>query len=236
MWHQPLEQPAVQGAQTMPSRKIPKNHLFVTGAYASSKSDVMIGFESLLEKEYMLLLDFDPTVEKYVEQPVTLPVPGKSRRYTPDLLVTFRENSTGHRPPAQLIEIKTTADLARKAEDLAPKFAVAEQYAADRGWIFLKKTELDIRTQRLANLKFLRRYRTLSPPPEEVAIVIERLAALGGSSQLQTLLDLLGSTLEKQAQWTPVLWHLIVSGQVLFDMNTESLPSNIEIWLPEEHS
>jgi TnsA endonuclease N terminal/TnsA endonuclease C terminal len=220
----------------MPSRKIPKNHLFVTGAYASSKSDVMIGFESLLEKEYMLLLDFDPTVEKYVEQPVTLPVPGKSRRYTPDLLVTFRENSTGHRPPAQLIEIKTTADLARKAEDLAPKFAVAEQYAADRGWIFLKKTELDIRTQRLANLKFLRRYRTLSPPPEEVAIVIERLAALGGSSQLQTLLDLLGSTLEKQAQWTPVLWNLIVSGQVFFDMNTESLPSNIEIWLPEEHA
>jgi hypothetical protein len=220
----------------MPSRKIPKNHLFVTGAYASSKSDVMIGFESLLEKEYMLLLDFDPTVEKYVEQPVTLPVPGKSRRYTPDLLVTFRENSTGHRPPAQLIEIKTTADLARKAEDLAPKFAVAEQYAADRGWIFLKKTELDIRTQRLANLKFLRRYRSLSPPPEEVANVIERLAALGGSSQLQTLLDLLGSTLEEQAQWTPVLWHLIVSGQVLFDMNTESLPSNIEIWLPEEHS
>ena len=94
----------------MPSRKIPKNHLFVTGAYASSKSDVMIGFESLLEKEYMLLLDFDPTVEKYVEQPVTLPVPGKSRRYTPDLLVTFRENSTGHRPPAQLIEIKNVTD------------------------------------------------------------------------------------------------------------------------------
>jgi hypothetical protein len=220
----------------MPSRKIPKNHLFVTGAYASSKSDVMIGFESLLEKEYMLLLDFDPTVEKYVEQPVTLPVPGKSRRYTPDLLVTFRENSTGHRPPAQLIEIKTTADLARKAEDLAPKFAVAEQYAADRGWIFLKKTELDIRTQRLANLKFLRRYRSLSPPPEEVANVIERLAALGGAAQLQTLLDLLGSTLEEQAQWTPVLWHLIVSGQILFDMNTESLPSNIEIWLPKEHA
>lgn len=220
----------------MPSRKIPKNHLVVTGAYASSKSDVMIGFESLLEKEYMLLLDFDPTVEKYVEQPVTLPVPGKSRRYTPDLLVTFRENPTGHRPPAQLIEIKTTADLARKAEDLAPKFAVAEQYAADRGWIFLKKTELDIRTQRLANLKFLRRYRNLSPPPEEVANVIERLAALGGSSQLQTLLDLLGSTPEEQAQWTPVLWHLIVSGQVLFDMNTESLPSNIEIWLSEERS
>jgi hypothetical protein len=150
--------------------------------------------------------------------------------------VTFRENSTGHRPPAQLIEIKTTADLARKAEDLAPKFAVAEQYAADRGWIFLKKTELDIRTQRLANLKFLRRYRNLSPPPEEVANVIERLAALGGAAQLQTLLDLLGSTLEEQAQWTPVLWHLIVSGQILFDMNTESLPSNIEIWLPEEHA
>ncbi|MDZ7854818.1 TnsA endonuclease N-terminal domain-containing protein [Sphaerotilus sp.] len=216
----------------MPSRKIPKNHLFVTGAYASSKSDVMIGFESLLEKEYMLLLDFDPTVEKYVEQPVTLPVPGKSRRYTPDLLVTFRKDSTGHRPPAQLIEVKTTAELTRKAEDLEPKFAVAEKYATDRGWIFLKKTELDIRTQRLANLKFLRRYRNLSPAPEEEAGVLARLQVLGGTAELQSLLDMLGATPEEQAQWTPILWNLVVRNRIMFNIDREPLSSNVEVWLP----
>lgn len=216
----------------MPSRKIPKNHLVVTGAYASSKSDVLIGFESLLEKDYMMLLDFDPTVEKYVEQPVTIPVPGRSRRYTPDLLVTFREDATGHRPPAQLIEVKTTADLTRKAEELQPKFAVAEKYAADRGWIFLTKTELDIRTQRLANLKFLRRYRNLSPTPEEEAGVLARLQVLGGTAELQSLLDMLGATPEEQAQWTPVLWNLMVRNRILFNIDREPLSSNVEVWLP----
>ena len=43
----------------MPVRKIPKNHLHVTGSFASRKNGLMGSFESLLEKEYMLLLDFD---------------------------------------------------------------------------------------------------------------------------------------------------------------------------------
>ena len=51
----------------MAVRKIPKNYLFVTGGYASRKNESMDGFESLLEKEYLLLLDFDrlPTAPSY---------------------------------------------------------------------------------------------------------------------------------------------------------------------------
>lgn len=40
----------------MPVRKIPKNHLVVTGSFVSRKNGQMDAFESLLEKEYMLLL------------------------------------------------------------------------------------------------------------------------------------------------------------------------------------
>ncbi len=57
----------------MPVRRIPKNYLFVTGRHALPQADEVIEFESILEKEYMLLLDSDPQVESYEGQPCGLP-------------------------------------------------------------------------------------------------------------------------------------------------------------------
>jgi hypothetical protein len=67
----------------MPVRKIPKNYLFVTGAYSSRKSEVMDQFESLLEKDYLLVLDFDDEVESFEVQPVRVPVKGVRRGMFP---------------------------------------------------------------------------------------------------------------------------------------------------------
>ncbi|CAJ0705061.1 hypothetical protein [Ralstonia wenshanensis] len=53
----------------MPVRRIPKNYLFLTGRHASQQADEVIEFESILEKEYMLLLDSDPQVEWYEGSP-----------------------------------------------------------------------------------------------------------------------------------------------------------------------
>lgn len=68
----------------MPVRKIPKNHLVVTGAFPSRKNAKMRGFESPLEKEFMLLLEFDSSVASFEEQPLTIQIPGIPRGYTPD--------------------------------------------------------------------------------------------------------------------------------------------------------
>ena len=46
----------------VPVRKIPKNHLVVTGGYSSRKNTEIDAFESTLEKDYFILLDFDETV------------------------------------------------------------------------------------------------------------------------------------------------------------------------------
>jgi hypothetical protein len=122
----------------MAARKIPKNYLVVTGSFASRKNAQMDAFESLLEKEDMLFLDFDESVERFETKPVTIPVPGVPRGYTPDV-------------------------LCRNAEKYAPKFAAAEQFSRERDWSFRVTTQIDIRTPRLANLKFLREYRNISP-------------------------------------------------------------------------
>src|SRR5690349_2532328 len=108
----------------MAARKIPKNYLVVTGSFASRKNAQMDAFESLLEKEYMLLLDFDEHVERFEAQPVTIPVQETSRGYTPDVLVHYLPDplSGAMRKPV-LTEIKHTDDLHRNAEKYAPKFA-----------------------------------------------------------------------------------------------------------------
>jgi hypothetical protein len=136
----------------MPVRKIPKNYLCVTGSFASRKNGQMGGFESLLEKEYMLLLDFDDSVERFEEQPVTVPVPGITKGYTPNVLVHFwSDSATGHFRPPLLTEVKHSDDLKKNAEKYARKFAAAKQYAAERGWEFRITTEKNIRTPRLTS-------------------------------------------------------------------------------------
>ena len=100
----------------MPVRKIPKNYLVVTGGHSSHKNTVMNGFEGTLEPEYMLLLDFDDTVENYEEQPIVIPVAGVAAGYTPDVLVHHFAH-TGKRP--KLVEVKPTKYLEAKKPPLS---------------------------------------------------------------------------------------------------------------------
>lgn len=108
----------------MPVRKIPKNHLFVTGRHATLGSAEMVEFEATLERDHMLLLDADSSVASYEAQPVRIPLPGKS--YVPDLLVNFHPDADGVLRPSELVEVKPQAFLDRYAEDYAPKFAAAK--------------------------------------------------------------------------------------------------------------
>jgi hypothetical protein len=52
----------------MVARSIPKSYRNVTGRFASVKNRHPIGFESTLEKDFFLLLEFDRRVESFEEQ------------------------------------------------------------------------------------------------------------------------------------------------------------------------
>ena len=91
----------------MPVRKIPRNHIHVTGRHATSKSEDSADFESLLEKEHLLLLDHDPLVQSYEVQPVLIPVPGVPRGYTPDLLVHYALDEDGCIPQVRFVKSKS---------------------------------------------------------------------------------------------------------------------------------
>lgn len=208
----------------MPVRKIPKNHLVVTGGYSSDKADRLVGFESLLEKEYMLFLDFDETILTYEEQPVRIPVTGVPRGYTVDLLVHFADPAR----PSELVEVKPQYYLDRHSEKYAPKFAAADEYCKEKGWHFVIKTEADIRIPKLQNLKFLRRYRNIAITEQQRETIIALLKQSNGHASSELLLNALPDS-ERDA-WLPVIWHLLLTKNILTNFEIE-MPVDVPLWL-----
>lgn len=218
----------------MAVRKIPKNHLHVTGKFASQKNGHMGGFESLLEKDYMLLLEFDDAVESFEEQPVTIPMPGVPRGYTPDILVHFFSDvATGQLRPSELTEVKSIEDLSKNQEKYAPKFAAAKEYAREFGWIFNIKTEKEIRTQRLTNIKFLREYRNIDPAEDDCVKILLLIRSFNSAAALPELLDSLGRTEDDKLHWLPVIWNMVLKKRLFIDLDVP-MSDCVVLSLPEQ--
>lgn len=214
----------------MPVRNIPKNHISVTGRHATHKSVGNADFESPLERDYLILLDFDPLVESYEVQPVRVPVPGVPRGYVPDVLVHYVVDATGKRKASELTEVKSEEDYQKNAADYAPKFAAAKSFATARGWTFERKSDKHIRTPRLKNLKFLRAYRHLDPDPALLQRLLSALEAAGGYSSSIQLLSAACSTDEQRAEMLSVLWHLVVTGRIAADWDL-AFGADVPLWL-----
>jgi hypothetical protein len=212
----------------MPVRRIPKNHIHVTGWHAALKSDGDADFESLLEADHLLLLDHDPSVRKYDVQPVVIPVVGVPRGYVPDALVEFRPDEDGVIPNPELREVKSTLDLERNATKYAPKFEAAHAYCEQRGWSFKIITEKDIRVPRLANVKFVRAYENQEHPPPMVDEVLKRISDMGPTDSL-SLLKRLSSDLDEQLQWLPVIWHLVAKRKIDVDWDLK-FGASVQLW------
>lgn len=216
----------------MPVRKIPKNYLFVTGGYSSQKNKEMDGFESLLEKEYLLLLDFDETVASFETQPVRIPVSGVANGYVPDVLVKYNpDQNTGEIFQPLLVEVKHTDDLKKNEIKYAKKFAAAHQYAEQQGWTFEVVDQTQIRTPRLINLKFLREYRNVEPIESDVKRVLTKMKRLTEPVTSNSLLAALAQTDDDRLYWLPVIWHMVLNKQLMVDLN-QAFKNDVPLWLP----
>lgn len=204
----------------MAVRKIPKNHLFVTGGYSSRKSEEMDAFESLLEKDYLLLLDFDDVVESFDVQPVRIPVEGVARGYVPDVLVKYcPDPETGEIRKPLLAEVKRSDYLEKHAVKYAPKFAAAEAYAENMGWVFRPVDETEIRLPRLRNIKFLREYRNVNPSAVDCNRVEQVMERHGGVSTSERVLAEIAPSDEERLYYLPVIWSMVLQKLLLTDLN-----------------
>jgi hypothetical protein len=201
----------------MPVRKIPKSFRAVTGRFPSVLNGRCIGYESKLEHDYYLSLEFDRTILKYEEQPLEVPgvVNGRNVNYIPDCLITYKDT----RPPL-LVECKYSKELAEENEKLQIKIARLKEYANDNNLHFQLITEKDIASAVLAN--YLRLYRYVKPPLK-ITEKRDKIFAVLKAADCMTcreLLQTLATSPAEQANFTPAIWHMLFVGELTTDMNT----------------
>lgn len=207
----------------MPVRRIRGNPRSVTGAVTGADGN-FIDFESLLERDYLVLTRFWHPKAKIEEQPVKIPYVtdhGRASHYTPDFLVDF---GTGR---CELIEVKPAEVLIEEKEHFRARFAAAADFASAKGWVFLIKSEIDIKLPALPNAHFLLHYRTLKPKAELCARLLR--AAEGGPKPVG---DLIAAAIRDPAERysaIPQIWHLLSTGILDADLNAPLNQSSL-IW------
>lgn len=207
----------------MPIRKIPKNYRNVTGVEACAKAVGDAQFESTLERDFLDLLEFSPQVETFEVQPLRIEWRdgnGKPRRYTPDVLVKFK-TEVGRSP--WLCEVKYRADLKKDWADLHPKLRRGIRLARQNGWRFRLITEKEIRTPYLRNIRFLAPFRDINNrqfPAASVKKILDQLQSTGETTP-SALVQSLSPDVWQQAEWLPVLWHLMANHRVAADLECE---------------
>ena len=211
----------------MPVRKIPRSHTNVTGRHAVHGAR-SVGFESVLERDFITLMLFDAAFESIEEQPVKVPVPGGKGRaayYVPDFLVHL----SNARP--KLVEVKPSDILARKADDFHNKFTAAKAFAGECGWSFEIWTEKNIRILRLENAKFLLPYRARQDVDHGLCAHLIRQLKIRGEASVSDLAEAVDD--QEHLKRLTCLWHLISTNRVFTDVDVP-LTADTVLSLPQE--
>lgn len=220
---------------TSPVRTIPRSRRTVTGHY-SWRRQHSIQYESTLERDFIARQEFSLAVADVVSQPCQIPFitpSGRASHYTPDFLVVYKADSAPlrfQRKPL-LIEVKPETEWREHWRSWFPKWKAARRYAESQGWAFRIMDESRIRTQALANIQFLRRYRDHSFPAEEGDWIINNVREMGCA----TFDYLLAKHFQGMyaAEGVAHLWSLLASRRLDCDICLP-LGSDTELWVPDE--
>jgi len=219
---------------SMKNRKIGYTYGSVSG-YFSFRKQKSIAFESTLERDLLTLLEFNDSVSDVVEQPLTIEYTNDNNRnttYTPDFLVYFNEPSTQtmsiSRKPL-LIEVKPKEKLIKDWEKLRKKFKVAVKYAQANDMLFKIYDESRIRTPYLKNILFLKKYKRLTYNKEETLSILS-FVQNRGLTIIEEVLEHLYVTQEDKAIALGHIWHLIVTKQLLCQLD-KPLSISTAVWI-----
>ena len=202
----------------MPVRKIKPSYTVVTGAVSSCNGEHDSEFEGPLEWQFLILLEFDwnNEIDCFETQPLKIHYGktqrGRQRSYTPDVLVHYRDD----RPPS-LFEVKPRYYLFKNWQELKPKLRAGIHYAKNHGMRFKIITDKEIFTPFLDNARFLRSFKTQSPPSEDIANLIGTLSQTGPTTP-KALLSNVTSDIWRQAALIPTLWYLVANRYIDTDI------------------
>ena len=175
------------------------------GQWFSTTTGGFLEYESLLERDWMLLMDFDRRVEWICEQPLRLRYTkdGRPASHVPDLLV-WRDGAP------ELCDVKSE-ERVEDSEFLAQVRAM-ELACAEAGLAYRVLSEPD--PQLLVNARWLAGYR--EPPPDPDGERARMLSALAFADS--TIGELVAGASEP-ALARPVLMHVLWAGDALVDVS-----------------
>ena len=163
-----------------------------------------IGFESWLERDHLVFMDFDPAVRAVGSQPFWLhwrDEDDRARRHAPDFFARRRDGS------AAVIDVRPDDRIS--ARD-AQTFAVTAEACEAAGWEYRRSGDLD--PVLVANVRWLSRYRHRRCLVPEVAAAL--LEIFAGGRGLFEGAELAGDRLRV----LPVLFHLMWGRRLAADL------------------
>ena len=187
--------------------------------------------ESSLERDFLTLIRFDFTVERFLTQSVQMDyqdATGRTWPYTPDCLVIYRQTHEPSRNQSPMLcEVKYEKELKEDRAKLEPKFAAARSYCSERGWRFGVFSEIQIRTPLLENARFLLPYRKRKFPGS-LAEIITQWFCSEGPATAQTFLTSIGN--DDRLNALAALWHLVAINSLGCDLNQAKISPRTLLW------
>jgi TnsA endonuclease-like protein len=164
-----------------------------------------VGFESWLERDHLMLMDFDPGVRAVSSQPFWLrwhDEGGKGRRHVPDFFVR-RDDGAG-----VVVDVRPDDRIPDRDAEV---FAVTASACELAGWDYRRVGDLD--PVLVGNVRWLSRYRHARCGVPEIAEPLMEVFA-----QARGLFDGAAAVGERLGV-LPVLFHLMWQGRLLANLS-----------------
>ena len=198
-------------------RKIGPTRCSVSGYY-SFRNTSSIPYESSLERDFVMLHEFDDNVIEIISQPVSIPfaLNGCNYQYHPDYLVLF-QNCTRS---GMLVEVKPESKWRENWRIWRTKWKAAARWAKERNFLFHIYDESRIRGQELENIKILNSFKRTAFNEQEMQKAYD---FIHGSGMISVADYLVQFPVAQHARQSQLLWQLLAKRVLVTDL---SLPLN----------
>jgi hypothetical protein len=193
------------------------SYLGVTGKFPSQQNAHSLFYESLRERDLFVLLAFQQDVVHVEDHPFTIDYrsDGRQRHYTPDALVRYAK-SQKDKSPDDVVEVKVTSELIRKAAEYEKVFTAAKEHCTKQGSNFRVATEEQLRRPMVRNLRFLFPYRAF---PSNAAAEREIRRNLAKPRSLTEICDRLAKIGIPPDETISQVWRLVALQHIAVDLD-----------------
>ena len=209
----------------MAVRKVSNRGGNIVGHFPSLKLGRMVAFESLIERDLIYLLDYEPGVEHFSEQPLVIKYhhAGKKHQYTPDFHVIYQGQP-------YLFECKPLRFVDDPENQV--KFEAARLWCQEKRWTFGIVTDEQLDSGwRIANIKLLTQFARYAIGPEIIGRVFAFLSSVSGSMKVWDVMQGVNPK-EPQSIAIPIL-HMAFHHNVHIPLNDAKISVDSPISLPD---